>query len=188
MDAIRGGRLAWRFRLVLAFGAASLVAGCGGNNVLDALNLSPPSPNAYLVTTQPPLAMPPNLDSLPPPEPGAARPQEVSARLRAEETLVPEVALAGAGGPDSPGQRALVAAAGPPAPPDIRAELAQEAAKNQTSGGPLSWLLFWRSPPPPGVVVDPVREARRLQMNAALGRPPTYGQTPIIQPANQGLF
>lgn len=173
-------------RLVLALAAASLVTGCG--NIMESLGLVPPTPNAFLVTTQPPLAIPPNLNKLPTPEPGAARPQEVSLRLRAEETLVPEVALAGTDGPDSAGQRALVAAAGPAAPPNIQAELAKEKSPQQSQEGPLSWLMFWRPSPPPGVVVDPVKEARRLQMNAALGRPPTYGQTPIIQNSSQELF
>ncbi len=186
MKRQRPARFARCLRLVSTLTAASLVGGCG--NIMDTLGLTPPTPNAFLVTTQPPLAIPPNLNALPPPQPGAERPQEVSARLRAEETLVPEVALAGPGGPDSPGQRALVTAAGPVAPPDIRAEFAKEKTPEQSQEGPLSWLLFWRPSPPPGVVVDPVKEARRLQMNAALGRPPTYGQTPVIQPPSQGLF
>lgn len=173
--------------LTLALLATSLLGGCGGNIMQD-LGLVPPTPNAFLVTTQPPLAIPPSLNKLPLPEAGAVRPQAVSAELRAEETLVPEVALAGPGGPDSPGQRALVAASGPTAPANIRAELAKEKTPQQSDQGPLSWLLFWRPSPPPGVVVDPVKEARRLQMNAALGRPPTYGQTPIIQPGSQSLF
>ncbi|MGH7120843.1 MAG: DUF3035 domain-containing protein [Acetobacteraceae bacterium] len=187
MERLRRVRLSARWRLVSALAAASLVSGCGGN-VMQTLGLVPSSPNAFLVTTQPPLAIPQNLNKLPPPQPGAERPQAVSARLRAEETLVPEIALAGAAGPDSSGQRALVAAAGPPAPADIGAELAKEKTPQQSEEGPLSWLLFWRPSPPPGVVVDPVKEARRLQMNAALGRPPTYGQTPIIQPRQQGIF
>ncbi len=180
---MRGGRL----RLAVALAATSLLAGCGGN-IMDTLGLVPPSPNAFLVTTQPPLAIPDNLDKLPAPEPGAGRPQAVTARLRAEETLVPEIALAGAGGPESPGQRALVKAAGPAAPANVRAELAREKTPAQSEEGPLSWLEFWKPTPPPGVVVDPTKEARRLQTNAALGRPPTYGQTPIIQPGSASLF
>lgn len=174
-------------RLALVLLGTSLVGGCGGN-VMQDLGLVPPTPNAFLVTTQPPLAIPPSLNKLPLPEPGVVRPQAVSSQLRAEETLVPEVALAGPGGPDSPGQRALLAAAGPAAPANIRAELANEKTPQQSDQGPLSWLLFWRPNPPPGIVVDPVKEARRLQMNAALGRPPTYGQTPIIQYGSQSLF
>lgn len=187
MEGQRRVRLSARLRLVSALAAAALVSGCGGN-VMETLGLVPPSPNAFLVTTQPPLAIPPSLDKLPSPQPGVERPQAVSARLRAEETLVPEVALAGAAGPGSPGQSALVKAAGPSAPADIGVELAKEKTPQQSDEGPLSWFLFWRPSPPPGVVVDPVKEARRLQTDAALGKPPTFGQTPILQPPKQGLF
>jgi hypothetical protein len=66
--------------------------------------------------------------------------------------------------------------------------LAQQAKKDQPGQGVMAWLLFWQTTPPPGIVVDPAREERRLQEDAALGRPPTYGQTPIIQPKSHGLF
>ncbi|HTU56374.1 MAG TPA: DUF3035 domain-containing protein [Acetobacteraceae bacterium] len=174
-------------RLAVGLGAAALTAGCG-DNVVASLGLEPPVPNAFMVTTQEPLAIPPNLNSLPPPQPGAPRPQDVAPRVRAEETLVPQVALSGTAGSESPGQRALVAAAGPPPPADLQELLAQQAKKDQPGQGVMSWLLFWQTPPPPGIVVDPAAEERRLQEDAALGRPPTYGQTPIVQPKNQGLF
>lgn len=173
--------------ILLALSCAALTAGCSGGNGLDSI-LEPPVPNAYLVTTQPPLAIPPSLNTLPPPEPGVARPQAVSPRLQAEETLVPQVALSGTAASGSPGQQALIAAAGPPPPPNLDELIAQQTSRDRPSQGVLSWLLFWQSTPPAGVVVDPVKEARRLQEDAALGRPPTYGQTPIIQPKNQGLF
>lgn len=169
-------------------GGALLLGGCTGSNMLGDLGLQAAPPNAFLVTTEPPLSMPPSLASLPSPTPGEPRPQAVSPRLRAEETLVPAVALGGAGGPTSPGQKALIAKSGPPAPPDLRRELAAEAKRDQPSVGPLAWLLFWRPAPLPGVVVDPTGEERRLQQDAALGRAPTYGQTPVIQPKNEGLF
>ena len=63
--------------------------------------------------------MPPDY-TLSPPRPGASRPQELSAQQAAEAALVPEAALSNNAGPDSPGQQALVAQAGPPAPADIR--------------------------------------------------------------------
>jgi hypothetical protein len=48
--------------------------------------------------------------------------------------------------------------------------------------------MFWKSPPPAGTTVDPVREAARLRENAALGEPETAGDTPIIQPPKRGFF
>ncbi len=180
-------RAAKRLRLVVALSSAALTAGCGGN-VISALGLEPPVPNAFLVTTQPPLAIPPDLNAMPVPQPGAPRPQDVATTVRAEETLVPQVALNGTAGPNSPGQQAMVAAAGPPPPSNIQQELEKQAAQDRPGQGVMSWVLFWQTTPSPGVVVDPAREERRLQEDAALGRPPTYGQTPIIQPKSQSLF
>ena len=180
-------RAALWLRLVVGLGGAVLTVGCS-DNMASSLGLEPPVPNAFMVTTQAPLAIPPNLNSLPAPEPGAPRPQDVAPSVRAEETLVPEVALSGTAGSESPGQRALVAAAGPPPPADLQQLLAQQAKKDQPGQGVMAWLLFWQTTPPPGIVVDPAREERRLQEDAALGRPPTYGQTPIIQPKSHGLF
>lgn len=183
-------RLMWCGRIVSATLALALLAGCSGDNVLGDLGLRAAPPNAFLVTTEAPLAMPPSLTNLPPPTPGAPRPQAVSPRLTAEEALVPAVALAGTdtGGPISPGQEALIAKSGPPAPADLRSELVTEAKKDRPSEGPLAWLLFWKPAPLPGVVLDPLGERRRLQQNAALGRPPTYGKTPVIHPKNDSLF
>jgi hypothetical protein len=46
----------------------------------------------------------------------------------------------------------------------------------------MSWL---NEPPPPGIAVDPTREAQRLRENAALGRETGEGQTPIVQPRSR---
>ena len=78
------------------------------------------------MTTRAPLAMPPSF-ALPPPRPGATRPQEQSERTKAEQALVPQMALGGRRR-QSPGQQALVQAAGPPVARGIRAEVDQEAA------------------------------------------------------------
>jgi hypothetical protein len=180
-------RAAKPLRLVVALSIAALTAGCGDNIVSD-LGLEPPVPNAFLVTTQPALVIPPDLNAIPVPQPGAPRPQDVAPRVQAEESLVPQVALNGTAGPTSPGQQALVAAAGPPPPADLQQELEKQAEKDRPGQGMMAWLLFWQTTPPPGIVVDPAREERRLQEDAALGRPPTYGQTPIIQPKGQSLF
>ena len=46
--------------------------------------------------------------------------------------------------------------------------------------------MFWRPTPPPGIVVDPQKEAQRIRENAALGRSQDTGDTPIIQPKQKG--
>jgi hypothetical protein len=167
-------------------GAASLtLAGCGDASGLSrTFGLTRDTPDEFAVTTQAPLSMPPDM-SIRPPRPGAPRPQDVSDSTQAEAALVPQTSLGTAPAGMSPGQQALIAQAGPPAPANIRAEVSQEAVQ-ANSRGFADRLMFWRPAPPPGIVVDPTREAQRLRENAALGQTPEAGQTPIIQPKPRG--
>lgn len=176
---------------LLAVAAGPLVS-CGGNGLGRSLGFIRDAPDEFTVTTRAPLAMPTNFN-LPPPRPGATRPQEQSERAKAELALVPQMALGGepAGG-SSPGQQALVQAAGPPVSPAIRSEVDQEAARQQPRQSIADRLAFWRKTPKPGIVVDPQKEAQRLRENAALGQNPESGETPIVQPKQrawlEGIF
>lgn len=175
-------RPAWRF--VALAGLLSL-AGCGAD-LAHTIGLTRDPPDEFTVTTRAPLTMPPDF-TLRPPTPGASRPQELSERQQAEAALAPQVALA----PDSgttPGQQALVAAAGPAAPNDIRNRVDAETRLDQPSRSLSDRLMFWRPTPPPGTAVDPQRESQRLRQNAALGQPPDAGNTPIVQPRQKGLL
>jgi hypothetical protein len=173
-------------RTIVVLGAAALVAGCS-NDLSRTFGFTHDAPDEFTVTTRAPLSLPPDY-SLRPPRPGAPRPQEVSERTQAEEALVPQQALGVAAGTDSPGQDALVAEAGPPAPKDIKAEIDRDAQLDQPGQSFTDKLLFWRSTPQPGIVVDPTKEAQRLRQNAALGRSVDDGDTPIIQPQQKGLL
>ena len=48
--------------------------------------------------------------------------------------------------------------------------------------------MFWRKTPPPGIVVDPEKEAQRLRENAALGQSQETGDTPIVQPKKRAFL
>jgi hypothetical protein len=48
--------------------------------------------------------------------------------------------------------------------------------------------VFWRDPEPYGDVVDPAAEQKRLQENAALGKPVTEGETPTIVRKQRGML
>ena len=179
------GRL--RAALVLT-GAAVLLTGCGSQGLSRTFGFTRSSPDEFTVTTRAPLSMPPNFD-LRPPAPGEPRPQEQSETRQAQEALVPQTALANSTQQASlsPGQEALIQDAGPPAPANIRQEIRTDAKKEQAeSDSFVDSLLFWRSPPPQGIVVDAKREAQRLRENAALGQSPEAGDTPIIQPHHKG--
>ncbi len=170
--------------------AALTLAGCGGDDGLSrTFGLVRDAPDEFQVTTRAPLSMPPDY-ALRPPRPGAPRPQEQSAPQAAEAVLAPATALSGGGGDGSlsAGQQALVNAAGPTPPGDIRREVDSDAAQDATGRGFTDRLMFWRTPAQPGIVVDPAREAQRLRENAALGQSQATGDTPIIQPRKGSLF
>ena len=116
-------------RIFLAAGVL-LLAGCGnGDSVSRAFGLTRDAPDEFKVTTRAPLSMPPDY-TLRPPRPGADRPQELTPRQGAEAALAPQSVLTGPqSGEITPGQQALVAAAGPPAPADIRRRVDADAAR-----------------------------------------------------------
>jgi hypothetical protein len=180
-------------RLASAFAAAGFAAllclsGCA-SDISRTFGLTRDAPDEFQVTTRAPLSMPPDY-TLRPPEPGAARPQEMSTPRAAEAALVPQVALA-SGSPSSqvsPGEQALLTAAGPPAPADIRSKVDADAAAEADSRSLTDYLMFWRTKPPPGVAVDPQKEAERLRQNAALGQNTNVGDTPIIVDKPKGFF
>lgn len=164
------------------------LAGCSGD-VERTFGLTRDAPDEFTVTTRAPLSIPPDY-TLRPPAPGAGRPQELSSQQAAEAALAPEAVLQHPATEDSAGQQALVAAAGPAAPGDIRDRINAEAGLDTPQRGLTERLMFWKDAPAPGTPVDPVAESKRLREDAALGQPPTVGQTPVIQDKkpDQGWF
>ena len=166
-----------------------LLAACGGDMARQ-FGFTRDAPDEFQVTTRAPLSMPPALGELPVPRPGAPRPQELEQRQAAEAVLVPS-AMLGTAAPAAPrpsrGEAALLSQAGRPVSDDIRRRVDEETLRLQRSDRDLvDRLMFWRDPPPPGVAVDAQRESQRLRENAALGRSPTEGETPVIQPQRSG--
>ncbi len=171
----------------MALAASLVLAGCSGDELSRNIGLTRDAPDEFTVTTRAPLSMPPDF-SLRPPRPGASRPQELSERQQAEAALSPTTALTGAPAGTSPGQQALVAAAGPAAPRDIRNEVDADAQIDSTGRSFTDRLMFWKPTPPAGTAVDPAKESQRLRQNAALGEAESTGDTPIIQRRHQGIL
>jgi len=166
----------------LLLATASALSACGNEKFMQYVGLQRDAPDEFRVTTRAPLSMPANFD-LPPPQPGAPRPQELSERQQAEQALVPALALESpANAAPTPGQEAIVAAAGPQASPDIRTEVNAETARLADRRTLVQRMMFWQKPPDPAVVVDPEREAQRLRGNAALGTSVRSGDTAVEQP------
>ncbi len=169
---------------LLALLALSAALGACGAETARQIGLTRDAPDEFQVTTRAPLSMPPSLAALPPPRPGAPRPQEVSTARQAEALVAGTSATAARpGGPPTQGEQALLAATGRSAPADVRRRVDEESLRTESvDRNVVDRVLFWRERAEPGIAVDPDREARRLRENAALGRDPGDGFTPVIQP------
>lgn len=125
------------------------------------------APNAYDVTTESLLAMPPGFDRLPKPTLGAPPTQRTDSAQSAEALLDPQAVIDNQNSLMTQGQKALLEAAGP-LPRNTPAELDRAAA----------------SP----TVVDTEAEWRRIEEDAALGKPVTTGKTPVVKGHDGGIL
>ena len=184
------------FRLSTAAGMVVLALVLGGCETLrGAAGLTKNAPDEFRVVSRAPLSMPSHY-GLKAPRPGTVRPQATNVPDQAKQIVLdsggagsrkkPALELPGA----DPGEIALLTMAGvDKADPKIRQLVDSESAVfAETRGGFVEKLIFWRDPAPSGKVVDARKEARRLRENAALGRPVTEGETPIIQRKQRGLL
>jgi hypothetical protein len=183
-------------RLLVTAGLVLALAACEG--VKEQLGLTKQPPDEFRVQARAPLSMPPDF-SLRPPQPGVPRPQEGTVQEQARQVVLGDTGGEATGyaingsdpvGTRSPGELALLSAAGTDkADPDIRQIVDRETAQiNEQNEDFLEAIIFWREPEPPGVVVDPEEEAKRLRENAALGKPVVAGQTPTIERRKKALF
>jgi hypothetical protein len=162
-----------------------LLAGCS-DSTKKAFGLEANPPEAFDVGTQAPLSLPPELGTLPPPNPGEPRPQQVDAAQAGADVLNPENAITPAPATLSPGAQALLAAAGPPPPPGIRAQVNQTALIASKPPGFVAKLLGTAPAPPP--TVDASAESHRIQEEEALGEPVDQGATPQDSNATPNIF
>lgn len=186
-------------RTVVLLALPLAVAGC--DTAREALGLNKKAPDEFAVVTKAPLVLPPEF-SLRPPEPGAPRPQETTARERAQ------AALGGRGG-EAPGQLGPLSRTGPQAQaqrspgeavllqqakantadPDIRRKVNDEFTQLAERDRRLvDRLVFWQKPQDTNTVVDPAREAQRLRENAAIGRSATAGEVPTVKRRERGIL
>ena len=168
--------------LVISF----VITGCS-DSLKEQIGLGKRSPDEFKVVSRAPLSLPPDYN-LTPPRPGALRPQEGSAQGQAKRAVFN---LDGTAGPEksselkqagrTDGEMALLRSAGADdAPEDIRLLIDRETRQlNSESEQVVDALIFWKDQPNPNTLVDPAKEAKRIQENAALGTRGT-GETPII--------
>ncbi len=164
---------------------ALALGGCN-NATKKAFGLEANPPDAFQVGTQPPLSLPPELGQLTPPNPGQPRPQQEDAASAGADVVDAANAITPANTASTPGDQALLSAAGPAPPADIRAEVNQNALIASKPPGFVSNLMG--DGPAAAPTVDASAEARRLQENEALGQPVTAGPTPVDSNQSPGLF
>ena len=172
--------------MVVVIAAVALLGGCA--KVRSQLGLGKQSPDEFSVVTRAPLSVPPDF-SLRPPVPGEKRPQEKTAQALAQTALY-GAAEDTAKAADTPGERALLSHAdASKAQPGIRRTLNQEnailAAADQSF---VPRLMFWQDKEPPGQIIDPQKEAQRVQEAIALGKSPTEGETAVIKRRKKAIL
>lgn len=181
--------------LLLCFGLSA----CSDYGPRQFFGLDKNPPDAFTVVSRAPLTLPPDF-GLRPPRLGQARPNETSVSAQARTTvfgldsggLSSEKAaqLDRLSGERSPGEAQLLKMAGAVGvDPAIRETINSESEKvARESRNIVEQLVFWKSYDPAGVPVDAAAEQKRLQENAALGRPVTDGDTPVVQRRNKTIW
>jgi hypothetical protein len=179
------------FRALVVVGVIVSLGGC--EQTREAFGLKKSAPDEFAVVTRAPLAVPPDY-GLRPPTPGVQRPQETTTTNEARQILLRKGAndKPGASGAKSlsRGEVALLGKAGAGnADPSIRQKVSRESSVLAEGDNKfLARLMFWRADEPPGLVVDPDSESRRLRENSALGDVPVKGTTPVIERKEKGFL
>ncbi|MDH3240050.1 MAG: DUF3035 domain-containing protein [Alphaproteobacteria bacterium] len=173
---------------------ASALGGC--SEVRQAIGAEKTSPDEFEIRVRKPLSMPREY-GLAAPSPGAKRPQETASRDAARQIVLESdpsrtgnrSARAQIRGVSQAEAALLARVGGTTIDADIRRRVDRESemiAENNKSF--VDSIMFWKEEDPPGTAVDPQKEARRIQENAALGRKADTGKTPIIERKKKGLF
>nr|WP_295827163.1 DUF3035 domain-containing protein [uncultured Azospirillum sp.] len=174
--------------------AAMTLAGC--SDVRRSIGLDRQSPDEFAVVSRAPLTLPPSLQDLPKPRPGAPRPQDSTPTQTAAGAVFGGAARrTGKAAGESTGERSLVAQASARdgIDPNIRAKVDQETT--QLIVADKSWidsLLFWQKQEQPYSLVDPAKEQQRLREAQAQGKSLDGAATPTIERKRkaplEGLF
>ena len=172
----------FRLSLFTACTALLILSGCTAGGVRESLGLNKDSPDEFAVVKRAPLEMPDTL-ALPPPTPGAPRPQEQTPIKEAKEAVFGHEDEKASG--LSPAEAQLLTKTqADDANPNIRnvvdSETAQLVDRNKPGAQKILGLATGENPASASVV-DAKKEAERLKKNMEEGKPVTDGKTPIIE-------
>jgi hypothetical protein len=171
--------------------ALFFLAGC--SETRRAIGLDKTPPDEFTIISRAPLSMPPDY-ALRPPQPGAPRPQDLTPRQQARQTVFrageQQASLTTPRGGRSDAEMAFLTRANAgQADPNIRALVNEENSRLvEAERSFVDRLIFWRKAEPPGTVVDAQKEQQRLRENVALGKPANAGEVPTIQRKKRALL
>lgn len=167
--------------------AAVSLTGC--DRTRRTLGLNKTVPDEFAIATPAPLAIPPDFN-LRPPAPGSERTEEATPAEQGRAVLLGRARLLdyqkrGFSG----GETAILGLAGADAVlPDIRTTISKEVSTFAPEERAFTdRLLFWRDDAG-GTVLDPVGEMKRLGQNAAEGKKPNEGASPVIRRGGRGIL
>lgn len=169
------------------FAVLSLLALSACGSVREQFDFSKRAPDEFAVVRRAPLEIPDNLDglSLPAPQPGIQRPQELHPTQQARASVL-GVAPASAAAPAdgvTQGELAILERAGAvTVPAHIRRQVDAETAqivKEETPAFDRLRRIVGKRVDEHAVTVDPTAETLRLRENREAGRPIAEGETAI---------
>ncbi len=153
----------------------------------EQFDFSKKAPDEFSVTTRAPLEMPPTLDNLPKPRPGAPRPQELATNTQAKQALFGEQATQSLGTDSSISQSENILLKKTGAYEtggnirDLVDEETEELIKENTSTFDKIRGKLGSKTQTPATVVDPIKEVQRIRNNQQSGAPITTGNTPTLE-------
>ncbi len=168
-----------KFYMISLCGFALLGTGC--YSVKEELGLNRKIPDEFTVMQRAPLEIPADLKTLPVPQPGLQRPQDVSAVRQAQQVVLgTDVSVSGG---SSASENALLNKVGASsAPSDIRQKISEESGQGEIDNRPvIKRLLSIGKTEPSGKIVDAEAEAKRIQDAKKAGKPVTEGETPSLE-------
>ena len=184
------------FRTLSVAGAIVAVsfglAACSTDSLKDSLGYGKQAPDEFAIVTKAPLVFPPDF-SLRPPQPGVARPQEANfePNIVAQKALTGDTLGTSGEAAGSAGELALLEkTGGAEANPQIRQVVNNDTrALVEKDQSFTNEILFWQKGDNSDArTVDAGAERRRIEQNAAQGKPVTTGDTPMVAPEKEGFF
>ncbi len=168
--------------------AAGSLGGCAGAK--RAFGMAKVTPDEFTVVTKPPLVLPPDY-SLRPPRPGAPNPSQLEPGTNAELALFGNEGMSeNAMGYTSGEASLLETTGGSGADPKIRQVLNAETASLIEKDTTIAdAILFWQEPAEEKAdVIDPVKEAERLNGGKSADASSEAPKPPAAAPGKKGWF